>query len=135
MLQRTAKYMKEQNMALPGEKIILGLSGGMDSVCLFHILKDLGYEFEAVHVHHGIRGEEADRDEAFVKKLCEQYNILFHGFRFDVPKLSKELHLSVEEAGRMVRKQAFVEVMEKTNGAHIALAHHGNDRAEHFYSI
>ena len=132
MLQRTADYMKEQNMALPGEKVVLGLSGGMDSVCLFHVLKDLGYEIQAVHVHHGIRGEEADRDEAFVKSLCERYNILFHGFRFDVPKISKCKHLSVEEAGRMVRKQAFEEVMEKTDAAHIALAHHGNDRAETF---
>ena len=132
MLGRTAEYMKQQNMVVPGERIVIGLSGGMDSVCLFHILKDLGYALEAVHVNHGIRGEEAERDEQFVKNLCEQYNIPFHGFGFDVPKISRENHLSEEEAGRNVRRQAFLEVLEQTNAQAIALAHHGNDRAETF---
>ena len=67
MLQKTAEYMRQQNMAAAGEKIVLGLSGGMDSVCLFQVLRNLGYDLEAVHVNHGIRGEEADRDEAFAK--------------------------------------------------------------------
>ena len=75
MLQRTADYMKGQHIKIDGEKMIIGLSGGMDSVCLFHILKDLGASLEAVHVNHQIRGEEADRDELFAKELCAQYNI------------------------------------------------------------
>ena len=132
MLGRTADYMKQQNMAEPGEKIVIGLSGGVDSVCLFHILKDLGYELETVHVNHGIRGEEAERDECFVRNLCKGYNISFHGYRFDVPKISRENHLSEEEAGRNVRRQAFLEVLEQTGAKSIALAHHGNDRAETF---
>lgn len=132
MLQRTAEFMKQHNMPKAGEKIVIGLSGGVDSVCLFHVLKDLGYLLEAVHVHHGIRGEEADRDERFVKELCEQYNIPFYGYRFDVPKISRENHLSEEEAGRMMRKKAFAEVQEKCGARYIALAHHGNDRAETF---
>ena len=132
MLQRTAEFMKEHRMAAAGEKIVIGLSGGMDSVCLFHVLKDLGYELAAVHVHHGIRGEEADRDERFAKELCERYNIPFYGYRFDVPRLSEENHLSEEEAGRIVRKQVFREVQEKCGASYVALAHHGNDRAETF---
>lgn len=130
MLQKTAQYMKIYRMAEPGEKLVVGLSGGMDSVCLFHVLCLLGYETVAVHVHHGIRGAEADRDEAFVRRLCEKYGAEFYGYRFDVPKLSRMEHLSVEEEGRKVRRQAFFEVMEKTGAGHIALAHHGNDRAE-----
>ena len=132
MLQKTAQYMKQQKMGDPGDKIVLGLSGGMDSVCLFHLLKDLGYSLAAVHVHHGIRGEEADRDEAFVKDLCKTYGVPFYGYRFDVPKISKEQHLSEEEAGRMVRRQAFSEVQRQWGAQWIALAHHGNDRAETF---
>ena len=132
MLQRTAKYIEEQNMCRPGEKIVLGLSGGMDSICLFHVLKDLGYSLAAVHVHHGIRGEEADRDEAFVKALCETYQVPFYGFRYDVPKISKEQHLSEEEAGRMMRRKAFFQVQQQLGAEKIALAHHGNDRAETF---
>ena len=132
MLQRTAAYMKGQHIKIDGEKMIIGLSGGMDSVCLFHILKDLGASLEAVHVNHQIRGEEADRDELFAKELCAQYNIPFHGYRFDVPKISKEYHLSEEEAGRMVRKEVFEKVKKETGAKYIALAHHGNDRAETF---
>lgn len=132
MLQRTAAYMKGQHIKIDGEKMIIGLSGGMDSVCLFHILKDLGASLEAVHVNHQIRGEEADRDELFAKELCAQYNIPFHVYRFDVPKISKEYHLSEEEAGRMVRKEVFEKVKEETGAKYIALAHHGNDRAETF---
>ena len=129
MLQRTAAYMKQQQINLNGEKVIIGLSGGMDSVCLFHILKDLGVSLEAVHVNHQIRGEEAKRDEQFVKDLCARYNIPFHGYRYDVPKISRENHLSEEEAGRMVRKEAFARVMKEQGAGYVALAHHGNDRA------
>ncbi len=132
MLQNTADFMKQHNMGEPGDKLVIGLSGGMDSVCLFHVLKDLGYQLEAVHVHHGIREEEADRDEAFAKALCEQYNIPFHSYRFDVPKISRENHLSEEEAGRMVRRQVFEAVLEASGAKYTALAHHGNDRAETF---
>lgn len=132
MLQRTAAYMKQQQINLNGEKVIIGLSGGMDSVCLFHILKDLGVSLEAVHVNHQIRGEEAKRDEQFVKNLCARYNIPFHGYRYDVPKISRENHLSEEEAGRMVRKEAFARVMKEQGAGYVALAHHGNDRAETF---
>ena len=54
MLQKTKNFLKQQKINLSGEKIVIGLSGGMDSVCLFHVLKDLGCELEAVHVHHQI---------------------------------------------------------------------------------
>ena len=132
MLQKTQKYMKQQHMAMHGEKIVLGLSGGMDSVCLFHVLRMLGYPLEVVHVNHGIRGEEADRDEEFVKELCEKFQIPCHTFCFDVPAMSREQHLSLEEAGRMVRRQALEEVRTGMDAKYIALAHHGNDRAETF---
>lgn len=130
MLQKTAAYMEKKNMASQNERLVLGLSGGIDSVCLFHLLKDLGYELEAVHVHHGIRGMEADRDEAFVKELCRQEGVPLHSYHFDVPDISRQRRISQEEAGRQVRRQAFFEILEKTKASKIALAHHGNDRAE-----
>ena len=132
MLQKTAEYIKQQHMVNAGEKIVLGLSGGIDSVCLFHVLRNLGYDLEVVHVNHGIRAAEADRDEAFVKNLCAQYGVPFHNFSFDVPAISKEQRMSEEEAGRMVRRQVFEEMAKCLGGAKIALAHHGNDRAETF---
>ena len=130
MLQKTDVYMKEQKVNLQDEKILIGLSGGMDSVCLFHILRELGCCLEAVHVNHGIRGEEANRDEAFVKMLCEKYDVPFHGFRFDVPEFSKRNHMSIEEAGRMIRREVFEEVSKACDANYIALAHHGNDNVE-----
>ena len=132
MLQRTAEFMRQHQMVQEGETIVLGLSGGMDSVCLFYVLKELGYSLAAVHVHHGIRGEEADRDEKFVEALCQKYQVPFYAYHFDVPKISREKHLSEEEAGRMVRRQAFKETMEKCKASCVALAHHANDRAETF---
>ena len=132
MLQKTAAYIKKQNMVKPGKKVVLGLSGGLDSVCLFHLLRELGYELEVVHVNHGIRGDEAKRDEMFVKTLCERFHIPVHVFYYDVPEISKEKHLSVEEAGRLMRRQAFEEVLGKTKAEAVALAHHCNDRAETF---
>ena len=132
MLQRTCEYMKQQHIDLKGQKIVIGLSGGMDSVCLFHVLRDLGCDLTAVHVNHCIRGEEADADEAFVEKLCKTYGVAYQGYRIDVPKLSREGHLSIEEAGRIVRKNAFAETMNAYGAKYVALAHHGNDRAETF---
>ena len=90
MLQKTMEYMRQQKIELAGEKIVIGLSGGMDSVCLFHVLRELGCELIAVHVNHCIRGVEADKDEAFAKELCETHGVPFYGYRIDVPKLAKE---------------------------------------------
>lgn len=130
MLRKTAEYMEQQDMVRPDQKIVIGLSGGVDSVCLFHLLNTLGYSLEAVHVHHGIRGAEADRDEEFVRTLCQQFGVPFHGFHYDVPAISRKWHWSEEETGRILRRQAFAEVMKQTGAERIALAHHGNDRAE-----
>lgn len=132
MLTKTKEYMQAHEMLTSEDRLIIGLSGGLDSVCLFHILRNLEIDFEAVHVNHGIRGEEAMRDENFVKRLCESHRIPLHIYHFDVPEMSRTKHLSEEEAGRMVRRQAFLETMNRCGGTKVALAHHGNDRAETF---
>ena len=132
MLKRTEEYMKQNGMVQKQETVVLGLSGGQDSVCLFHVLRNLGVSMVAVHVNHGIRGEEANRDEKFVETLCSQYQIPLYTYRFDVPRISKEQHRSEEETGRMLRRQAFEEVKECCGAAAVALAHHEKDRAETF---
>jgi tRNA(Ile)-lysidine synthase len=112
--------------------VVVGLSGGADSVCLLLILKEAcketGVTLVAVHVNHGIRGEEANRDEAFCKRLCEENNIVFKAYKFSVPDIAKEQKLGLEEAGRMVRYQSFYEAAGE-NGV-VAVAHHQNDQAE-----
>ena len=113
MIERVKKYIRENQMLEAGSMIVAGVSGGADSVAMLHILKSIQKEFrfslEAVHIHHGIRGKEADRDEALVKKICEEWKIPFQSYHYPVPRLSREWKLGEEETGRIVRKQAFAE--------------------------
>ena len=117
-----------------GDKVIAGVSGGADSVCLFLMLLELrekiGFDLIAVHVHHGLRGEAADQDQRFVEALCEQHRIPLEIFRVNLESIAKKRKQSLEEAGRMVRREAFDSVCKKYGGNKIALAHHQNDNAE-----
>ena len=130
MKEKIKSYIEKHKMLEENEKIVLGVSGGKDSICLFHILLNLGYNIEVVHINHCIRGEEAIRDQLFVEELCRKNNVNFHLRTYDIPKLSKETRMSEELVGRNCRREAFEEVLLKTNATKIALAHHKNDRAE-----
>lgn len=117
-----------------GDRVIAGVSGGADSVCLFLMLLELrekiGFDLIAVHVHHGLRGEAADQDQRFVEALCEQHRIPLEIFRVNLESIAKKRKQSLEEAGRIVRREAFDSVCKKYGGNKIALAHHQNDNAE-----
>ena len=134
MLERVRAYVKEHQMIGPGEHIVAGVSGGPDSVCLLFLLKELcreqGAHLQAVHVHHGLRGEEADGDEAFVRELCAREEISLKVFSFDVRERADRERLSVEEAGRLCRYEAFRKTAAELGGARIAVAHHADDQAE-----
>lgn len=124
----------EYNMLEKGDKVLAAVSGGADSVCMLHILnrlkKDLGFSLACAHVNHGLRGEAADRDEAFVKDLCEKAEIPFYSQKFDVAAIAAEQKLTIEEAGRYVRYKFFDELKEKHGFCKIATAHNKNDNAE-----
>lgn len=125
--------MTQFHMISSGDKVILGLSGGADSVCLFEMLlalrKEWSFSVEAVHVNHMLR-VTADRDEDFVRRICEHEGVPLHILRTDVARIAKEKAISTEEAGREIRYAYFSEVAQKTGATRIATAHHGNDRAE-----
>ena len=115
MLKKVRDYMREHEMTAPGDAVIVALSGGADSVCLLTVLKQLAtpeFLLRAVHVHHGIRGAEADRDEAFAQKLCESLSVPLCVAYCHVPAYAAEHGLSEEEAGRILRYQ----VLEKEAG-------------------
>ena len=120
--------------------VVIGLSGGADSVCLLDVLMALSYEHKfavsAVHVNHQIRGQEADADEEFVKRMCEKNGIPCEVLRYNCEELAKETRISTEEMGRKLRYGAFYKVAEKVRSekdvseVFIATAHNLNDQAE-----
>lgn len=128
------KYCVEHGLLAQGDGIVIGLSGGMDSVCLLQVLAALRDEWQlrlaCVHVHHGIRGAAADEDAAFAQRLAAKYHVPFYLYETDIPQLAKEQGLSEEEAGRNYRYQCFDKVCEELAFDKIAVAHHRDDQAE-----
>lgn len=132
--ERVWKYMQEQKMTVPGDRLVLGVSGGGDSMALLHVLlflREKGqFTLAVVHVNHGIRGQEADEDQAFVENYCKQAGIFCKSVSCHVKKLAKEASLSEEEAGRMARRAAMEELCREWKGTKMVLAHHRDDLAE-----
>lgn len=117
-----------------GDKILVGFSGGADSVCLLHYLytnrEKLGIEVMAAHINHGLRGNSADNDERFCKDFCEKRGIAFFSQRVDVKAVAKQTGISEETAGRKVRYDFFNKICTDYGINKIATAHHKNDLAE-----
>ena len=135
-------FIEDNNLIEKKDRIVLGVSGGADSICLLHTLsriqKALEIRLFVVHINHGIRGEEASRDENYVKKFCEKLDICFFSFHYDIPRIAKDLKLSEEEAGRKLRYESFENVSKDIaikegldfNKIKVAVAHNKNDNAE-----
>lgn len=114
-----------------GNPVLVGLSGGRDSIALLSSLLSLtGCRPIGCHVHHGIRGEEADRDAEFSRAFCGSAGIPFLLRKIDVPAEAAARGISIEEAARIVRRQCFSEWARSYPGAVIAFAHHMDDQAE-----
>lgn len=129
-------YMKRYHMIPENKNIVVGLSGGADSVCLLYVLaalrKKLGLQLCAVHVHHGLRGVEADADEAYVRDICRAWDVPLKAMRIDAALLAKQWGIGCEEAGRRARYEIFEECLQEMGGCRgaIAVAHHRDDCAE-----
>lgn len=115
------------------EVLIVALSGGADSVCLLMVLKELQkkmeFVLEAIHVEHGIRGQESCDDAKFVENLCEELSVPCVVRHIDVPAYAKDMGLGTEEAARILRYQVFADYA-KQRGGKVLLAHHMEDNAE-----
>ena len=113
--------------------VVVGVSGGADSMALLHVLhtwRDGDLRVIAVHIHHGLRGAEADRDEAFVREYCVEHGIDYVCERVDVRAISSQLGVGEEEAGRRVRYEVFERIRADRNADVIATAHNADDTAE-----
>jgi tRNA(Ile)-lysidine synthase len=134
MINKVLSTIKNYNMLNTGDGVVIGLSGGADSVSLACVLCELRPRYAlrlyAVHLNHGIRGAEADADEDFVRRLCECLGIELFTFRRDIPAIATEQGMTVEEAGRKVRYELFDKVLQDTDSKKIAVAHNLNDNAE-----
>ncbi len=134
MIAKIREQLKEEGMLQTGDGIVVGVSGGADSVCLLCLLAELREELKlelyALHVHHGIRGAEADRDADFTRDLCQRLGIVCEVVYGDIRALAREKKCSEEEMGRNFRYQALEECRQRRNCRWIAVAHHREDNAE-----
>ena len=130
LLKKVRAYMVRERMTRPGEKVLVGLSGGLDSVCLLDVLYQLrdglSLSVEAAHLNHMLRPGAADEDEAFVRELCARYAIPCHTQRTDVGETAKARGEGVELVGREARYDFFRSIGTDK----IAVAHHLSDQAE-----
>lgn len=134
MRKKVRRYIENWQMIGQGDRVVAGISGGADSICLLFVLlelrEEIGFEIAAVHVNHGLRGESADRDEAYVREVCVREGVRLFAFREDVGGYARSRKLSVEEAGREVRRACMERARCQWGGTCIALAHQQNDNAE-----
>lgn len=134
ILEQVRATIRQHTLLETGDSVLIGVSGGADSVCLLHILNQLKQELEitvsVAHIHHGIRGKEADRDAELVRKLCKKLKVPYFLRKISVPEFAKEEGLSEEMAGRILRYRCFRELCSANGITRIATAHHRNDQAE-----
>lgn len=136
MLARVKKHIEEEQLLLAGETMIVGVSGGTDSTALLHILWTLnkqyqyGWKLHVVHLNHSFRGLESEMDAAYVRAVCEEWNIPCHSFVRNVSLYMEEQGLGAQEASRQVRYALYQQVAEEEGASKVVLAHHGDDQVE-----
>ena len=137
MLSKVKKFVEKWHMLKKEDRVIVGVSGGADSICLVLVLlelqKSIGFDMVAVHVNHGLRGDESDADEAYVQQFCLEKGLPFECYFADVELFAKNRKQSTEEAGREARREFFWQALKDHHGTKIALAHHQDDQAETFF--
>ena len=134
MLRRVVKYIRDKELLEPGDRVLVCVSGGADSVALLDVLQRGGYECVVAHCNFHLRGEESDRDERFVREVIGE-RLKAKGEKlcvndFDTVGYAQKKGISIEMAARELRYRWFAEVAAETGCKAIAVAHHQNDQAE-----
>lgn len=136
LIFQVSQYIEKENLLKKNSTVIVGLSGGPDSVCLLTILNELkeayGIKLIAAHVDYGWRSSSAD-DAEFCRTFCNNLDIPFHAIKAQDRQLTKKYNGSIEEQARQIRRQFFQELAETYGAEHIALAHHQDDQIETFF--
>lgn len=133
MEEKVLKTIKKYELIKSGDNIVLGISGGPDSICMLYILnslkKDLNFNIYVAHINHMLR-ENAKLDEEYVKNTCEKLNITVYIKHIKIKEIAEKEKRGIEETGRKVRYKFFEEILRKTNSNKIATAHNLNDSIE-----
>lgn len=137
LIAEVDQYIKKHHLIQPDSKVIVGVSGGPDSMALLQYLlgKRIAYQLDlvAVIIEHGLRGEESERDIEYVQFFCQENKIKFEAQHINVIKYKEEHRLGTQEAARILRYQAFDQLMKKYQADYLALAHHADDQVETIY--
>ena len=133
MKDEILQTIKKYNLIKNGDSIVIGVSGGPDSICLLHVLNELkgelNFKIYVAHINHMIR-KEADEETEYVKNFCKNLGVECFTKKIDVVKIAKKLKMGTEETGRKIRYDFFEEVLKSTNSNKIATAHNNNDKVE-----
>ncbi|MGH2552587.1 MAG: tRNA lysidine(34) synthetase TilS [Chitinophagaceae bacterium] len=130
LLEKFKKHINQKNLFSPKDKLLLAVSGGVDSVVLCELCNQAGFEFDIAHCNFQLRGEESDRDELFVKNKGKKYNKEVLIKKFDTENYAKLNKLSIQEAARELRYSWFEELAASQQARYLLTAHHGDDNAE-----
>jgi len=134
LLPRVRDFVRRHGLLSPGEGVVVGVSGGPDSLCLLHLLvrlgEEMGLRLHVAHLHHGARGKEADADAAFVADLARRWGLPVTVAKKDVPAIARAHRLAFEEAARRVRYAFLAHVAGEVGAAKVAVGHSADDQAE-----
>ena len=130
VLEKVRIFIRQHHLLQDESRVVVGLSGGSDSVCLAHILDKLGYQVVAAHCNFHLRGDESMRDEQFVVSLCQQMGWNLHQEDFDTAVYARQKGISIEMAAREYRYDWFKRLKEEVGAEAIAVGHHQDDNVE-----
>lgn len=133
MLQAFKDYIKSAQLFGPTDRILLAVSGGVDSIAMVRLFRDAGFDFGIAHFNFGLRGEESDTDETFVKDLAIQLGVPFYVKQFDTNQYACYHKISIQMAARDLRYAWFDEIMTEFGYNYVATAHHLDDQVETFF--
>lgn len=133
MESRFLKFGAEQKLFEKDNKILLAVSGGKDSIVMFHLFLKTGHKISVAHCNFGLRGKESDADAEFIKQLCKNKGVKFYSKKFKTKEYSKKNKISIQVAARELRYKWFYEILDKDGFESLATAHHLDDSIETFF--
>jgi tRNA(Ile)-lysidine synthase len=133
MIEQFKNYIRINNLFRKTDSILLGISGGIDSIAMFHLFRLSGLKIGIAHCNFSLRGDESDKDEEFVRNLADNYNIPYYTKRFNTQTFALNEGISIQMAARDLRYEWFEEIRNANNYQSIAIAHNADDQIETFF--